>query len=534
MQPLQLIHILKALSYNTYFISSNLKFLHMKKSFLSSIIGLMFITVTFSQTWIPQTSGTVNDVWGVSFVDPLNGWASGSSGTLLHTTDGGTNWSAQNSGVTIPILRNICMYNLMSGWAVGDNGTILNTTNGGTNWNPQTSGSAQTLRQATFVSSSMGWVCGGNGTILKTTDGGANWTPQTSGTTIGLMSIHFVDPNNGWAAGSSGAVTQGIILHTTDGGTNWNPQTTPNNSNLNAISFSSSLNGWAAGNAGTIFSTTNGGSTWGLQTNPSANTIRGMHCVNATDGFAVGDAGSIVNTTDGGANWGTQTSGTAVILRGTNFVNANRGYAVGTAGTILFYNVPIITATGTLTTFNTIQGTPSGFQTFTVSGINLTANLDINAPADFEVSLSSGSGYGSSVSIPPNNTIVTSTTVYVRYNPAVAGTHSGNISCTTTGGSTQYLPVDGVSTFAGINENGNELMFNMFPNPATDYVQIQSNNNSIIDQLQLCDLSGKVILLQKDLGVSKLIISLISIPKGIYLLTVNTNTGIHTKKLIVK
>jgi len=215
-------------------------------------------------------------------------------------------------------------------------------------------------------------------------------------------------------------------------------------------------------------------------------------------------------------------------------VNSTRGYAVGTAGTILFYNISSIKTTGTLTTFNTVQGTPSAYQTFTVSGINLTANLDINAPADFEVSLSAGSGYGSSVSIPPNNTVVTSTTIYVRYNPAVAGTHSGNVSCTSTGATTQNVAVDGVSTFAGINETGNEFTFNMFPNPASDYVQIQATGISMIQQLQLCDLSGKVVMLQKDLGVSQLILSLISIPKGVYMLTLNTGNEVHTKKLIIR
>ena len=36
-------------------------------------------------------------------------------------------------------------------WSVGDVGTIIHTSNGGTTWTAQTSGSTQTLRQSSFA-----------------------------------------------------------------------------------------------------------------------------------------------------------------------------------------------------------------------------------------------------------------------------------------------------------------------------------------------------------------------------------------------
>ena len=37
---------------------------------------------------------------GVSFTDANNGTAVGDSGTILRTTNGGTNWTSQSSGTT--------------------------------------------------------------------------------------------------------------------------------------------------------------------------------------------------------------------------------------------------------------------------------------------------------------------------------------------------------------------------------------------------------------------------------------------------
>jgi photosystem II stability/assembly factor-like uncharacterized protein len=36
----------------------------------------------------------------VSFTDASNGWAVGSGGTIVHTSDGGLTWTPQNSGTS--------------------------------------------------------------------------------------------------------------------------------------------------------------------------------------------------------------------------------------------------------------------------------------------------------------------------------------------------------------------------------------------------------------------------------------------------
>src|SRR5690606_29789748 len=63
---------------------------------------------------------------------------------------------------------------------------------------------------------------------------------------------------------------------------------------------------------------------------------------------------------------------------------------------------PTIVTSGALNPFSSTIGVPSAEQSYTVSGLNLTEDLVVTAPADFQISTTSGSGFGSSVSLTPN------------------------------------------------------------------------------------------------------------------------------------
>jgi hypothetical protein len=57
---------------------------------------------------------------------------------------------------------------------------------------------------------------------------------------------------------------------------------------------------------------------------------------------------------------------------------------------------------------------PSSEQSFTVSAVDLTANLVLTAPTNYEISKTSSSGFTSSLSYTPSSGVVASSTVYVR------------------------------------------------------------------------------------------------------------------------
>ena len=109
---------------------------------------------------------------------------------------------------------------------------------------------------------------------------------------------------------------------------------------------------------------------------------------------------------------------------------------------------PTITTLGTLTAFSAPVGTPSGEQSYTVSGSNLTDAIVITPPADFEISLTSGSGWvanPSTISLTPTSGTVSATTIYVRFTRSSAGTSSGNITHTSTGATTKDVVVSGTA-----------------------------------------------------------------------------------------
>ena len=93
-------------------------------------------------------------------------------------------------------------------------------------------------------------------------------------------------------------------------------------------------------------------------------------------------------------------------------------FSTAITGDITLYakwtGIPAIVLADTLSAVNTTYGTASATPTsFHVSGSFLTGNLTVTPPSGYEVSLSSGSGYSTSLSITASGTL-SSTQVYVR------------------------------------------------------------------------------------------------------------------------
>ncbi|NJN50171.1 MAG: lamin tail domain-containing protein [Polaribacter sp.] len=87
---------------------------------------------------------------------------------------------------------------------------------------------------------------------------------------------------------------------------------------------------------------------------------------------------------------------------------------------------------------------PSTEKNVAVSGINLTADITITAPTDFEVSLTSGSNFSASVSLSPSSGTVNQTDVYVRLKAGLtANSYSGDITIASTGATNKTVAVSG-------------------------------------------------------------------------------------------
>ncbi len=98
---------------------------------------------------------------------------------------------------------------------------------------------------------------------------------------------------------------------------------------------------------------------------------------------------------------------------------------------------------GILFPFTTPEGGPSAEQTFTVSGTQLNDDIVLTAPAGYEISLTSGSGFTTTINLSPTSFEVSATTIYVRLAGISAGDANGNVSTTSTDAITQNVPLHG-------------------------------------------------------------------------------------------
>jgi hypothetical protein len=83
--------------------------------------------------------------------------------------------------------------------------------------------------------------------------------------------------------------------------------------------------------------------------------------------------------------------------------------------------------------------------------------------------------------------------------------------------------------FLGVNEIS-ELEFNLFPNPAQDFITLTVANNEVIDQVVITDINGKVV---KTTSFNTQI-SIADLEAGMYFLRMNTATGMGMKTFVKK
>jgi pectin methylesterase-like acyl-CoA thioesterase len=137
------------------------------------------------------------------------------------------------------------------------------------------------------------------------------------------------------------------------------------------------------------------------------------------------------------------------------YINASKpGYVSHTTDTIKISNAPQVSVTASaalyLCGFNQALGTPSAAQTYTVAGTNLTGNLTITPPVNYEVSTNQTAWFTNAapLSLAPNSGTIATTTIYVRLNAAAVGSYSGDIVHTAAGTSNSNTPVSGVTVAA--------------------------------------------------------------------------------------
>ena len=272
---------------------------------------LLFITLcllTPTAVHAQQSRVARDDLFSVSFPTEKEGWACGRYGTILHTSDGGSTWSAQSSGTTFT-LSGISFSDAKNGWAVGNEGTIVHTDDGGRTWTKQESPVDHFHMDIIAINPQKGFIASERTHILATTDGGKTWEVRFEDEDYILKSISFCDEQHGWVVGEFGHT-----YYTGDGGESWEKQAgyyemdwdtglIRGDDFLFDVVAVDPKNVWAVGILGTVKRTTDGGETW---EKVSLDLPKVQLYSVASDGagmIVIGGNGLCVVSQDAGATW---------------------------------------------------------------------------------------------------------------------------------------------------------------------------------------------------------------------------------------
>jgi len=180
---------------------------------------------------------------GFAFLDPLNGWITGSEPVndfvyLYRTTDGGTIWAHQPCDIADADPD--AMYNSFPPIFVSTtegflplqtfliNGTpqtiVCKTTDGGKTWQSVSSAPVQG-NVFDFTDAQHGWILGETA-LFRTRDGATTWDDLSSSLPAGYtaLSLDFVDDQAGWLLvydSSSDSLDHNLLFYSQNGGQTW-------------------------------------------------------------------------------------------------------------------------------------------------------------------------------------------------------------------------------------------------------------------------------------------------------------------------
>ncbi len=299
---------------------------------------------------------------GMSVVNDRVVWASGTRGTVIHTTDGGTTWGVDSiPGGGAFDLRAVHGQSDQVAHVAATAGRIWRTTDGGRTWSLryQAADTSMFLDAIVFRNDregmALGDPIGGRFVILVTRDSGDTWSVAPDSSRPAALegeaafaasgtSLVFKSPRHGWL-GTGGLASR--VFRTINGGQSWtvSPSAIPprgGTAGVFSVAFGDAMHGVVVGgdyerpdsSTGTAALTSDGGLTW----EPASRFPRGyrsgvaMRRVNVDDliAVAVGTTGSDVSR-DGGRTW-LPLDGTS--FNAVQFAPSGVAFAVGGRGRV--------------------------------------------------------------------------------------------------------------------------------------------------------------------------------------------------------
>lgn len=282
--------------------------------------------------WQPQISNTTASLRGLCVVSPQVVWASGTQGTFVITTDGGSHWrSGTVAGAEQLDFRDVEAFDAHTAYlmASGDGASsrVYKTTDAGGHWellltNPDQKGFFDSLA---FWDPNHAILLGdpvnGHFAVFTTMDAGKTWRRQQTPAALAdegafaASGTSVVSQGTKDAYIATGGPGGGRVFLTHDGGRTWKVAKTTlggtKTAGIFSLAFADQKHGIAVGgdykNAKaterTVAVTHDGGKTWQAPAGKTALSYRsGVAFVGRKEVIAVGTEGADVSR-DGGATW---------------------------------------------------------------------------------------------------------------------------------------------------------------------------------------------------------------------------------------
>ncbi|HSI91409.1 MAG TPA: T9SS type A sorting domain-containing protein [Adhaeribacter sp.] len=419
-------------------------------------------------------------------------------------------WTSQATGFATPSrgIRDIDITSPTNAWAItydGSGGQALSqdftrTVNGGTTWTPGSVASAApgyAFSNISAVDANTAWIAlynnatGSGGRVLKTTDGGATWTQQAATAFTNSASflniVHMFDANNGWLQGDP-ANGYFEMYTTTNGGTTWTrvPQANipaPVSGEFGTVDVYTTVGNniiYFGTNKGRVFKSTDAGLTWTITGTTNLTRISNLAFSSPTEGL-ITEGSDLMRTTDGGATW------TPVQYTGIMYTN-DIAFVPGTGNTYV--------TTGAATGVSGSSYSTNGGQTW----IDYDNGLQRTALDFFSPTVGFAGGF---------NTDATTNGIF-KFNGTVA---------------------------TGLSNTEFSKNLNIFPNPGNGIlnIQLEKTNGSPVS-LTLSDALGRQVYTQKEAapaGAFNKQLELHNLPKGVYMLQVQTGDNMSVRKIVI-
>ena len=331
------------------------------RSFLLGFLILAFGSAIINAQWIKQSVNTTASLRGLSVVNEKVIWASGTGGTVIKTTDGGSTWKV----MTVPEaekldFRDIEAFDAKTAYILsignGESSRIYKTTDGGDTWKPQFKNS----NEKAFFDAIACWdkkncIAMSDPTddkfVLIATNDGESWRPLDTAKMPATK-----DGEAAFAASGTCLITQGgknaflvsggneaRVFRSNDRGKTWSVSATPfvkgtAGSGIFSIAMRDAKNGVIVGgnyekpeqNTNNLALTSDGGKTWKFHVKLSGYRSSVAY-VDRRTLISVGTNGTDVSL-DGGTTWKKigEMNLNAVQANGRNFT-----WAIGPGGLIV-------------------------------------------------------------------------------------------------------------------------------------------------------------------------------------------------------